>query len=89
MLKRNFIPLFILVIIFLFVMKPDIVSEGVFNGLKIWINNMIPYLLPMSVLSNILLQYNFCTDCQKNCLMCPTKSLRANMHSSPTLSVSW
>jgi hypothetical protein len=59
MLKRNFIPLFILVIIFLFVMKPDIVSEGVFNGLKIWINNMIPYLLPMSVLSNILLQYNF------------------------------
>lgn len=59
MLKRNFIPLFILVIIFLFVMKPNIVSEGVFNGLKIWINNMIPYLLPMSVLSNILLQYNF------------------------------
>jgi len=40
-------------------MKPGIVSEGVFNGLKIWVNNMIPYLLPMSILSNILLQYNF------------------------------
>jgi sporulation integral membrane protein YlbJ len=40
-------------------MKPSIVSEGVFNGLKIWVNNMIPYLLPMSILSNILLQYNF------------------------------
>lgn len=40
-------------------MKPAIVSEGVFNGLKIWVYNMIPYLLPMSILSNILLQYNF------------------------------
>lgn len=59
MFKRNFIPIFILFIICLFVMKPAIVSEGVFNGLKIWVNNMIPYLLPMSILSNILLQYNF------------------------------
>lgn len=59
MFKRNFIPVFILFIICLFVLKPNIVSEGVFNGLKIWINNMIPYLLPMSILSNILLQYNF------------------------------
>jgi len=59
MLKRNFIPVFIMLIICLFVLKPDIVSEGVFNGLKIWVNNMIPYLLPMSILSNILLQYNF------------------------------
>ncbi len=59
MFKRNFIPIFILFIICLFVLKPAIVSEGVFNGLKIWVNNMIPYLLPMSILSNILLQYNF------------------------------
>ncbi|HOA19626.1 MAG TPA: hypothetical protein PKH42_03990 [Sedimentibacter sp.] len=59
MLRRNFIPVFIILIICLFVMKPGIVSEGVFNGLKIWVNNMIPYLLPMSILSNILLQYNF------------------------------
>lgn len=59
MLKRNFIPIIILFIICLFIMKPGIVSEGVFNGLKIWVNNMIPYLLPMSILSNILLQYNF------------------------------
>lgn len=59
MLKRNFIPVFILLIIFLFVMNPGMVSQGVFNGLKIWVNNMIPYLLPMSILSNILLQYNF------------------------------
>lgn len=59
MLKRNFIPVFILFSICLFVMKPDIVSEGVFNGLKIWVYNMIPYLLPMSILSNILLQYDF------------------------------
>ncbi len=59
MLKRNFIPIFILFIICLFVLKPAIVSEGVFAGLKIWVNNMIPYLLPMSILSNILLQYNF------------------------------
>lgn len=40
-------------------MKPDIVSEGVFKGVKIWAYNMVPYLLPMSILSNILLQYNF------------------------------
>ena len=59
MFKRNFIPVFIMFVICLFVMKPGIVSEGVFNGLKIWVNNMIPYLLPMSILSNILLQYNF------------------------------
>ena len=48
-----------MLIIFLFLMKPDLVSEGVYNGLKIWVSNMIPYLLPMSILSNILLQYNF------------------------------
>lgn len=59
MFKRNFVPVFIMLIICLFVMKPVIVSEGVFKGLKIWVNNMVPYLLPMSILSNILLQYNF------------------------------
>lgn len=40
-------------------MKPEIVSEGAFNGLKIWVYNIIPFLFPMSILSNILLQYNF------------------------------
>ncbi len=59
MLKRNLIPIFILLIIFAFIIKPEIVSEGTVKGLNIWINNIIPYLFPMSVLSNILLQYNF------------------------------
>jgi len=40
-------------------MKPEIVSEGAFKGLKIWGNNIVPFLFPMSILSNILLQYNF------------------------------
>lgn len=59
MLKRNLIPIFILIIIFSFIIKPDIVSEGAVKGLNIWINNIIPFLFPMSILSNILLQYNF------------------------------
>lgn len=59
MLKRNFIPILILLMICLFIIKPATVSEGAFNGLKIWVTNIIPYLFPMSVLSNILLQYNF------------------------------
>ena len=59
MFKRNFIPILILIIICLFIIKPETVSEGAFNGLQIWVTNIIPYLFPMSVLSNILLQYNF------------------------------
>lgn len=59
MLKRNFIPIMVLLLICFFIIKPDTVSEGAFNGLKIWVTNIVPYLFPMSVLSNILLQYNF------------------------------
>ncbi len=59
MFKKNIIPILVIVLISFFIVKPDIVSEGAFNGLKIWVNNIIPYLFPMSVLSNILLQYNF------------------------------
>nr|WP_312576372.1 hypothetical protein [Sedimentibacter sp.] len=59
MLKRNFIPISILLIIFAFILNPGIVSEGAFRGLSIWINNIVPFLFPMFILSNILLQYNF------------------------------
>ncbi len=59
MFRRNIIPILVFVLICFFIIKPETVSEGAFNGLKIWVNNIIPYLFPMSVLSNILLQYNF------------------------------
>lgn len=59
MLKRNLIPISILLIIFAFILNPSIVSEGAFRGLAIWINNIVPFLFPMFILSNILLQYNF------------------------------
>lgn len=59
MFKRNFIPITILIIISIFVLQPEVVSEGVSKGLSIWVNNIIPFLFPMSILSNILLQYNF------------------------------
>lgn len=59
MFKRNFIPILVLLLICFFIIEPATVSEGAFKGLKIWVNNIIPYLFPMSVLSNILLQYNF------------------------------
>ena len=59
MFRRNFIPILILLLISFFILKPATVSEGAFNGLKIWVTNIIPYLFPMSVLSNILLKYNF------------------------------
>lgn len=58
MFKRNFIPILILFLICFFITKPEIVSQGAFNGLKIWGNNIVPFLFPMSILSNILLQYN-------------------------------
>ncbi len=59
MLKRNLIPISILLIIFAFILNPRVVSEGAFRGLTIWINNIVPFLFPMFILSNILLQYNF------------------------------
>ncbi len=59
MFKRNFIPILVLLMICFFIVEPATVSDGVFTGLKIWVNNIIPYLFPMMVLSNILLQYNF------------------------------
>lgn len=59
MFRRNFIPIIILFSIGLLLMNPRIVSDGVFSGIKIWGYNMVPYLLPMSILSNMLLQYNF------------------------------
>ena len=59
MLRRNIIPILILLIIFAFVIQPNNVSEGAFKGLNIWFNNIVPFLFPMFILSNILLQYNF------------------------------
>lgn len=59
MFRRNLVPILILLLICFFILKPATVSEGAFNGLKIWVNNIIPFLFPMSVLSNILLKYNF------------------------------
>lgn len=59
MFRRNIIPILVLLLICFFIIKPATVSQGAFNGLKIWVNNIVPYLFPMSVLSNILLQYNF------------------------------
>lgn len=59
MFRRNLIPILILLIIFAFIVKPSTVSDGAFKGLNIWINNIVPFLFPMFILSNILLQYNF------------------------------
>jgi sporulation integral membrane protein YlbJ len=59
MLKRNFIPISILLIIFALILQPNIVFEGAFRGLDIWIKHIVPFLFPMFILSNILLQYNF------------------------------
>ncbi len=59
MLRRNAVPILVLLLICFFMINPETVSEGAFNGLQIWVNNIVPYLFPMSVLSNILLQYNF------------------------------
>jgi sporulation integral membrane protein YlbJ len=59
MFKRNLVPILILLIIFTFILQPGIVYDGAFKGLNIWIQNIVPFLFPMSVLSNILLQYNF------------------------------
>lgn len=59
MLKRNFIPILILLIILAFILQPSTVSEGAFKGLELWITKIVPFLFPMFILSNILLQYNF------------------------------
>lgn len=59
MFKRNFVPIMIVLMIVLFVINPHVVHAGVLNGLSVWIKNIVPFLFPMSILSNILLQYNF------------------------------
>lgn len=59
MLRRNIIPISVLVVIAAFFMQPELVYTGASKGIILWYNNILPFLLPMFILSNILLQYNF------------------------------
>lgn len=65
--KKNFVPILILLIIIVFFIYPTKVYQGAVNGILLWYNKILPFLLPMFILSNILLEYNFIYKILDNC----------------------
>ena len=62
MIKKNLAPIFALILIIIFFIQPNIVRAGAINGIILWYSKILPFLFPMFILSNILLQYNFLYD---------------------------
>ncbi|QSX06607.1 hypothetical protein JYG23_03885 [Sedimentibacter sp. zth1] len=58
MLKKNIAPIFALVLIIIFFIQPEIVRSGAIAGITLWYKKILPFLFPMFILSNILLQYS-------------------------------
>lgn len=62
MIKKNLAPIFALILIIIFFIQPNIVRAGAINGITLWYNKILPFLFPMFILSNLLLQYSFLYD---------------------------
>ena len=48
---------FIILIVILF--NKTIISETIINSFYIWFNTLVPSMLPMFIISDILINYNF------------------------------
>lgn len=59
MIKKNIVPISILLIILIFFLYPQLVFTGGLKGVQLWYMKILPFLLPLFILSNILLQYDF------------------------------
>lgn len=65
MFKKNIAPIFALILIIFFFIEPEIVRTGAINGIYLWYKKILPFLFPMFILTNILLQYNMLYDMLK------------------------
>ncbi len=79
MFKKNYIPILILIIITAFFICPQTVYNGAINGITLWYSKILPFLFPMFILSNILLQYNFLYSVLENSSILTKKLSLSNL----------
>lgn len=58
-MKKLLLTLFFIVLIIYSFLRPEIIIEAAKNGLQIWFNQILPTLLPFTILSNLLVKSNF------------------------------
>lgn len=54
-----FIVIFSSIMLFLVLMRKELVSFSIISSLSIWLNTLVPSMFPMFILSDILINYNF------------------------------
>lgn len=54
-----FIVIFSSIMLFLVLMRKELVSSSIISSLSIWLNTLVPSMFPMFILSDILINYNF------------------------------
>ena len=59
-MKKLFLSVLCILSVFIILLSPQTVMEGVRNGIRLNLYSVIPSLLPFMVLSNIMLKYNLC-----------------------------
>ena len=57
-MRRKFFILFLALFVLLFVIFPDIASQGAQDGLLLWFNVIIPSLCPFMIISSMLVKLN-------------------------------
>ncbi|HBA98263.1 MAG TPA: transporter, partial [Lachnospiraceae bacterium] len=57
-MRRKFIIAVLALLVLLFVIFPDIASNGAENGLMLWFNVIIPSLCPFMIISSMLIKLN-------------------------------
>ena len=51
--------LLLLIIFFLLFIYNDIIKESVLNSINLWLNNIVPFILPMYLIVDLLINYGF------------------------------
>ena len=59
-MKRLFLTVLCIIVIFIILACPEMVTDGVRQGIKLNLYSVIPSLLPFMVLTNIMIKYNLC-----------------------------
>ena len=57
--SNNIIVIFTFIILIFVLLNKTLVSDTIITSLYIWFNTMLPSMLPMFILSDILINYNF------------------------------
>lgn len=59
-MKRLFLTIICGIAIFIILVSPELITDGVRQGIELSLYSVIPSLLPFMVLTNIMLKYNLC-----------------------------